>query len=152
MRRFYILLILCLVAVAPVASAKSGGHIVKVLPEFLDLKGRNAISPSLYERDAYQAILRKNVKMRSALAFFVQWKGSASDKLKIRIEMRGVHGNTVKNHTVEESIKKHGWFTTWSTIKFSGEEYQEFGDLIAWRATLWNGDQMVSESKSFLWQ
>ena len=34
------------------------GRVIKVLPQFLDLKGRNSLTPSLYERDVYQNVLR----------------------------------------------------------------------------------------------
>ena len=33
----------------------------------------------------------------------------------------------------------------------AGEEYKDFGGITAWRATLWNDDQMIGEEKSFLW-
>lgn len=151
MRRFYILFILCFIAVVPLASAKSSGRIIKVLPEFLDKKDRNTVAPSLFERDAYQANLRKNVKLRGGLGFFVNWKAKKSENLRIRIEMRGVYGNTVQNHTVEEPVSKKGWFSNWSTIKFAGERYSTFGELTAWRVTLWDGGELLSESKSFLW-
>ena len=36
-------------------------------------------------------------------------------------------------------------------IKLEGEEYKKFGELVAWRVTLWDGDKQVGEQKSFLW-
>ena len=69
MRRF--LMVLLLLGPLAAASASDGvagtsrgaaaataqtGRVVKVLPLYLDLKGRDAISPSLFDRDAYQAI------------------------------------------------------------------------------------------------
>jgi len=32
-----------------------------------------------------------------------------------------------------------------------GEEYQKFGELVAWRVTLWDGDTVIGQEKSFLW-
>jgi hypothetical protein len=32
-----------------------------------------------------------------------------------------------------------------------GENYKNFGELVAWRVTLWAGDQLLGEQKSFLW-
>jgi hypothetical protein len=52
---------------------------------------------------------------------------------------------------VEETVKYRGVFSTWSRVSLSGEAYKQFGELSAWRATLWDGDQLVSEQKSFLW-
>lgn len=149
MRRFLIV-ILCLLAVVPVASAKNS-RIVKVLPQFLDQNGKNAVAPSLYERDAYQAHLREHPELRSGLGFFVQWKGKKHQQLLMRVEMRGVFGNVTKFRIVEEPVQKEGWFSTWTTVKFTGPDYKQFGDLIAWRVTLLEGDQVISEQKSFLW-
>ena len=57
MRRLLILLLW--LAVLPVfADGPVKGRIVKTLPLLLDLKGQTALSPSLYDRDAYQAHLR----------------------------------------------------------------------------------------------
>ena len=152
MRRFNLLLLfLCLIAVAP--SAMAGGKIIKVLPQFLDKDGYNSKSPSLFDRDAYQAILRKHPEQRSALAFNVQWKAKDANPrtTKMRIEMHGVYGNAVRSHVMEEAVAKHGWFSTWSVLQFKGEAYKNFGDLIAWRVTLWDGDLLLAEQKSFLW-
>ncbi len=67
-------LFVVLAASALLAHAASG-KVLKVLPHFLDLQGRHALSPSLFERDAYQAHLRKNPAEVSALRFDVEWSG-----------------------------------------------------------------------------
>ncbi|MGD0252033.1 MAG: hypothetical protein ABSC01_04995, partial [Verrucomicrobiota bacterium] len=68
MRRF--LMILLLFAVLPAfADGIEKGRIVKMLPLFLDLKGHDAISPSLYDRDVYQAYLRQHTNEISAIRF-----------------------------------------------------------------------------------
>ena len=152
MRRFYILLCLLLIGVAPALHA-STAKVIKVLPQFLDKKGRVALSPSLFERDAYQAELRKTPSEQAALRFCVQWKASGVDwsKVKLRLEARGVLGNSLINKTLEMPVKKTGWFTTWSEFKLSGVEFEQFGNLISWHATLWEGDKQIAEQKSFLW-
>lgn len=145
-----LLLVLCLVS----SSAWAGqGRVMKVLPQFLDLKGRTALAPSLFDRDAYQSILRKHPKERSGIAFVIQWKAQDVDfrNLKLKVEMRGVHGNLIQNKTFERPAGKNGWFSNWTSAKLEGEEYKEFGELIAWRVTLWDGDKQLSEQKSFLW-
>jgi hypothetical protein len=48
---------LCWLGLALPAPAATG-RLMKVLPEYLDAKGLTSLSPSLFERDAYQAILR----------------------------------------------------------------------------------------------
>jgi len=66
------------------------GTVVKVLPLFLDKKERHTVSPSLFERDAYQAELRTHPEMRSGMVYRVQWKtkGESSAPLKMRISTR----------------------------------------------------------------
>ena len=63
--------------------------ILKVLPQYLDEEGRHALSPSLYERDAYQYFLRKNPSKRGGLRFDVNWKakGSKSETLVLRLNV-----------------------------------------------------------------
>src|SRR5438445_470784 len=127
------------------------GKIIKVLPHFLDLQGRHSISPSLYDRDAYQAQLRRNPKQRSALRFDIQWRSRETTPLKLRVEVRGGKGNEATQATLETSSAHLAGFSKWTQLTLSGEEYKNFGELVAWRATLWEGDKLLSEKKSFLW-
>ncbi len=52
------------------------GRVIKTLPLFLDLQGHDALSPSLFDRDAYQAYLRQHTNEISAIRFDVLWKAS----------------------------------------------------------------------------
>ena len=127
------------------------GRIVKVLPQFVDLQGRIALNPSLYERDAYQAQLRLHPEQRSALRFAVQWGSRDTSRLLLKVELRGNRGKNGTTATIESPVRYRGIFTTWSNASISGEAYKNFGELSAWRATLWDGEQLVAEQKSFLW-
>jgi hypothetical protein len=129
------------------------GRVVKVLPEFFDSKGRHSLSPSLYERDAYQVILRKDRKRRAGLGLEIQWKAKDVDwsALKLRAEMRGLMGDTITNITVEMPAKKAGIFGNWAELKIPRADYANFGELVAWRVTLWEGEHQLSELQSFLW-
>jgi hypothetical protein len=149
MRRF---LILALLTLATVVRAGEG-KVVKVLPQFLDKKGEHTLSPSLYERDAYQYYLRTHPTQRSALRLAVQWKAKGVDwtQLKLRAELRGLEGNTLHTMTLEEPVQKNGHFSSWSEVRIEGADFKSFGQLVAWRVTLWEGDQELGEQKSFLW-
>ena len=68
---------------AAATPAPKTGRVVKVLPLFLDLKGHDAISPSLFDRDAYQAFLRQHTNDISAIRFDVLWKASNAERRKI---------------------------------------------------------------------
>ena len=131
------------------------GRVIKVLPEFLDLQGRTSLSPSLYERDAYQTALREHPERRSGVRFYVQWKakGPIWEPLKLRVEARGVaRGNLPQLLVLEEPLQNAGSkFTHWASPSIEGLTYRQFGGVTAWRATLWEGKRLLSEQKSFLW-
>ncbi|HUB87166.1 MAG TPA: hypothetical protein VMB22_04685, partial [Verrucomicrobiae bacterium] len=126
---------------------------LKVLPLLLDLKGHDAVSPSLFDRDAYQVYLRKQTNEVSAVRFDVQWKAAntAGAQLKLRAELRGAGTNGLPTQTVLEQTVTPGTFSRWTSLPLAGADYQKFGSLVAWRVTLWDGDEMLGEQKSFLW-
>ncbi|MCI0535880.1 MAG: hypothetical protein L0Z50_11710 [Verrucomicrobiales bacterium] len=134
---------------APAATAQ----IKKVLPHYLDKEGRHTLAPSLYERDAYQAHLRRNPGERSALRFDVNWKAPGINKpnLKLRLELRSNKGALGKPLVLETPVKPPILFSKWSALKLEGDAYASIGEIIAWRATLWDGESMLAELKSFLW-
>ena len=153
MRR--LLMILFLLGSLSAASAADAltGAIVKVLPLFLDLKGRAATSPSLFDRDAYQAYLRQHTNEISAVRFDVWWSVSHADKaeLKLRLELRGIGPDSLPRQTsLEQSVTPH-FFRHWTSLTLGGDDLKKFGSVASWRATLWSGDQMIAEQKSFLW-
>jgi hypothetical protein len=143
----------CVAFTVTAADVAAKGKVVKVLPQYIDLEGRSALSPSLYDRDAYQAILRRSPDKRAGLKFVVQWKAKHynPEKLKVRVELRGVLKDKLQNRVIESPVTKKGWFNTWSTLQITGTEYKQFGELIAWKVTLWDGDTQLSSQQSFLW-
>lgn len=135
------------------APAAPSGNVVKVLPFLLDLKGHDATSPSLFDRDAYQVYLREHTNEVSAVRYDVLWSASntATNELKLRLELRGYGTNSLpRATTLEQTVTPH-YFRHWTSLTMGGADYKNFGDATAWRATLWSGDQMIGEQKSFLW-
>jgi hypothetical protein len=154
MRRYCIWLTTgCLLALAAQNVAAANGKIFKALPQFLDKKGQASLSPSLLERDAYQFYLRRNPANRLALQLAVQWKASDVDwsKMKLRAELRGVLGHDLNTTTLESPVQKGGFFAPWTYFKIGGDDYKKFGELVAWRVTLWEGDKQIASEQSFLW-
>jgi len=153
MRRSIICFAFALLLAAPRDASAATGKVVKVLPHFLDLKGRHSLSPSLYDRDAYQAQLRGNPEQRSGLRFDVQWKAQdVRDKLKLKVELRGTaKGDFPGSTTLESEIPPGRKTSRWTALTLAGEDYKKFGEVTAWRVTLWDGEQLVGEQKSFLW-
>jgi hypothetical protein len=141
-------------SLAPAATAATG-RIVKVLPEFLDTQGRTSLSPSLYERDAYQATLRLHPERRSGLRFYVQWqtRGAVWERLTLRLELRGtVEGNLPKQLVIDKVLVNKGRrYSRWSDITLSSQEYKHLGTVTAWRASLWEGSKLLGQQQSFLW-
>ena len=154
MRRLGLLLSICCLLAATLSAEAARGRVIKVLPQFLDLKGRHTLSPSLYERDAYQARLRSHPEHRSGIRFDVQWKarGHADAPLKLRVELLGTAKGDLPSRTVLEApVHAGGWFSHWSSLTLAGDAYRKFGEVTAWRATLWEGDRLLGEQTSFLW-
>ena len=145
--------VLLLLGIASVVSTDAADpRIKKVLPQFIDAQERNSLSPSLYARDAYQAYLRAHPTEREGLRFAVLWSGASVGKqLRLRVEMRGVLEDAIQVKSLEMPVEKSGWFRTWSWVVLRGADYKSFGELAAWRVTLWDGERQVSEQKSFLW-
>ncbi|MCX6925387.1 MAG: hypothetical protein NT154_19585 [Verrucomicrobia bacterium] len=140
-------------AVALSAPAATG-RVIKVLPQYLDLKGRNSLTPSLYERDQYQALLREHTNECSGMRFMVQWKtkGQPATPLQLRLELRGIaRGDYPKQLILEKSVQPRGRFSHWAQFDLLGEEYKDFGRVTAWRVTLWEGTRQLGEQRSFLW-
>jgi hypothetical protein len=146
--------ILFLLGSLAIASATDAtGKIIKVRPLYLDLQGHDAISPSLYDRDAYQAWLREHTYKVSAIRFDVLWKTSdaKNQELKLRVELRGVGEQGLPKQAVLDKEVKQKFFRSWSSLTLSGDDYKNLGSLVAWRVTVWSGNRLLNEQKSFLW-
>lgn len=145
-------LLVCLLA-ASFGARGEEGRIFKVLPQYLDKQGRHTISASLFGRDAYQAKLRKYPQDRGGMRMAVEWNAHGADNanLKLRVELRGLNGNRLRTMTLEKPVVKEGWFRDWSELRLTGTNYDGFGELVAWRASLWDGSKELSSQQSFLW-
>jgi hypothetical protein len=147
------LLTILLLSVSFATLAADAGRVVKVLPFLIDQQGRIAKSPSLFDRDAYQAYLRIHTNDVSGIRYDVLWQAgtSAGPGLKLRVELHGAgEASLPKAKTLEAEIAP-GKTGAWTEMKFDGDEYKYFGSITAWRATLWSGTNLVDEQKSFLW-
>jgi hypothetical protein len=153
MRRLLTVLLLLASFSTAFASDIERGRIVKMLPLFLDLKGQDATSPSLLDRDAYQAYLRVQTNEVSAVRFDFLWqvKNPSVKKYTLRVELRGIGEGGKPTRTALEQEAAPGRWGSWNSLTLGGADYKNFGSLIAWRATLWRGNELLSEQKSFLW-
>jgi hypothetical protein len=162
-RLLMILFVLGSLAAARAADAPAG-HVVKVLPLLLDLKGHDALSPSLYDRDAYQVFLREHTNEISAIRFDVLWRvtdardllwrttDTGAAKLKLRLELRGVGPDNLPRQTTLEQTVTPRFLRQWTSFPLAGDDFKKFGAVVAWRATLWADGKMLDEQESFLWR
>lgn len=153
MRRLRLGLLLTALLLAAAAAPAASGRILKVLPHHLDGQGRHTLSPSLFDRDAYQAHLRRNPQLRAGQRFDINWRARAkAPELTLRVELRGVStGRAPHEHTVTATVKPSRGLPRWTGLEVRDEAFRTLGEVIAWRASLWAGDQMLDEQKSFLW-
>jgi hypothetical protein len=144
------LLGLLLVTFGPEARAASA-KILKVLPHLLDEQGRHTLSPSLYERDAYQAMLRQYPEKCSGLRFDVRWKANTPNlaPLRLFVEIRG--SKQPKPVVLVQGIERRRWYQRWTPLTLDGDSYRKLGEVVSWRVSLWDGDTLLAEQKSFLW-
>ncbi len=129
----------------------SSAKITKVLPHLLDREGRHTLSPSLYERDAYQAHLRTHPEEVGGMRFHVRWSVShdLAAGLRLRIELRCTGQPGIV--TLEQTVQRRPWYDRWSSVRLDDETFARLGHLIAWRVSLWRGPQRIADQQSFLW-
>ena len=84
--------------------------------------------------------------------FYVRWRpaptsrsGPGSVSL-VKFEYRQIGKPTI---VAEQTCVPHRDAST--VFKVHGEEFRSGGSVSAWRVSLWDGDQLVAEKKSFLW-
>jgi hypothetical protein len=156
MRQIFLLLLVSWVMArtAPAAEPAVSGRVLKVLPLLLNLQGHDALSPSLFERDAYQNYLRQHTNEISTVRYDVLWKasGAAATNLTVRLELRAVatDGRPVLKN-LETNAPPTGYFGRWISFNLAGNDYRNLGTVVAWRATVRSGDRLLGAQQSFLW-
>ena len=76
--------------------------------------------------------------------FYVRWRPRSVSLVKF--EYRQIGKPTVIG---EQTYVPHRDAST--LFKVHGEEFRSGGLVSAWRVSLWDGDQLLAEKKSFLW-
>ncbi len=144
--------------VVPGVSHAASGRVLKVLPMYFDHTGRHMLSPSLYERDAYQFYLRQHPELRAGMKFSVQWKAKGRSEFPfiLRLELRGIaKGDLPRQMILMKFVRPRGLFSDWTELLISADDYTAFGEVTAWRVSLWEigseSEILLGEQKSFLW-
>jgi hypothetical protein len=143
---------LLVAALLPLLSAAATeARVLKVLPHRLDSQGRHALSPSLYERDAYQAELRAHPDRIRGLRIDVLWslKERTSVPCVLRLEMRGSKGTDPV--VLERPVSRGFLRRRWTKVLLDPAEFEKVGDVSAWRVSLRSGGEELASTASFLW-
>ena len=136
------------------SAAESDAKAIQVFRFLVDAAGRHALSPSLLDRDAYQAHLLEHPEEVGGLRFVTQRKrrSEATANPSIRVEVRHGDGNTMGEFSKSAPLKvRKTRRSQWHQITISGEEYARLGKVIAWRVSLWDGETRLAQEESFLW-
>jgi hypothetical protein len=136
-----------------VLAGTAPAKVLKVIPLYLDEEGRHALSPSLYERDAYQATLAKHPEQRAGVRYAIHWKlpKTESKSHVLRLELRGAKTHSTEALVLEMPAKPTSTFGRWTRFDLKGIDYHDLGAVIAWRASIYTGQECLAEQKSFLW-
>lgn len=145
------LLIVLLLAAWPARAADQ--KVLKVLPHLLDKDGRHTVSPSLFDRDAYQSWLKENPDQQTGIRYDIHWRSAVPGQFILKLELLGrVEKGQIKRRTIEGPVSNQRPRSRWSSLSLTGEEFKQFGPIVAWRVSLWHGDQLLAKHQSFLWE
>lgn len=150
-RALYILFLAC--CFATTSSIAADYKVIKVLPHLLDREGRHTDAPSLFARDAYQDWLRANPAEQSGIRYDIQWRARPPGSYTLKLELLGrVEQGRPNRKTIETPVERTSSRARWTALSLTGDEFKQFGAVVAWRASLWQGGQLVAKYQSFLWE
>lgn len=143
---------LFLVATPLKADSPQTARVIKVLHHLIDAKGRNALAPSLFERDAYQVHLRENPELVAGSRFDIQFKARRSEgPVRLRLEIRGSKTGLGNARAFETETLPDRWGSSWAHITLDKPTSDAVGTIVAWRAILVRDGVEIAEQQSFLW-
>ena len=149
--RFVFGVLLVLAGILP--SSASEGRILKVLPHLLDARGRPALAPSLFQRDAYQAHLRQHPDEVSTIRYDVNWQARRSVGKNLRVQLMLRTANRAPNDPLklETAVEPHWFGRAWTSLQPDAQIYRAVGKVLAWKVTLFDGETVLGTQQSFLW-
>ncbi len=139
-------------ALALQAETPAPARVLKVLHHLVDAKGRIALAPSLFERDAYQVHLRESPELIGGSRFDIHYKARRKDgPVRVRLEIRGSKTGLENARAFETEAVPDKWGASWARISLDKPTSDAIGSVVAWRATLWRDGVQIGEQQSFLW-
>ncbi len=154
MRKIVSFLISLWLVGSSISAAEPVVEIKKTLRHLLDSDGRHTKSPSLLDRDAYQAHLKENPAEVNGLRFDLQirYASRTPAPVTIRVEIRHGKGTDILNATFETPFEpKKRRRSQWGKLLIEKKDFRDLGEIIAWRVSLMDGDETLATDESFLW-
>ncbi|MBP5761162.1 MAG: hypothetical protein J6W90_07285, partial [Verrucomicrobia bacterium] len=89
----------------------------------------------------------------STIRFDVHWRNTLKnfDDLSITVEMRGAKTNSPTISFSEKISPRKSIWSHWTKIRIPEESFQELKGLAAWRVLIKDGDEVLKEERSFMW-
>lgn len=151
MCRFTICLrLILLFCISSASLACASPKIVKTLLHLIDDEGRHMLSPSLLDRDAYQAHLRAHPEKVFGICFDIQLKLKSKETHKLKLAIRHSSGEDLQTFIREMDVVRKGK-SQWNRIRIDGEDHSKIGEMIAWRISLLQDQVEIASQESFLW-
>jgi hypothetical protein len=129
-----------------------GFSVKKVNHEYIDLQGNTTGEIGSFVLKArYQKEIESTPKV-SGMRFHVIWGAPSDNAITVKLETRGLDGDTGKE-------TRQSWTKSYpvdadrgpAVFDITGESWKKQGKMMAWRATILQGEQVMAQRKSFLW-
>jgi len=132
-----------------------GYDILKVNHELIDEQGNtHSEIADLVNRARYQNELRGS-GLYKGIRFIVHWKIPSTElrNLTVKVEARGLDAGSGREVTevMTKNYMEIPSFSGWATLDLNNEVFKKFGKLMAWRVSLWRGNEMKTSRHSFTW-
>jgi hypothetical protein len=136
-------------------TSSQGYDVLKVNHELIDVQGNTQEDiGDLVNRARYQDRLESSGQF-TGIRFFVHWKAPSTElhNLIVKIEAHGLDAGSGREATevLKKSYSDLPGFSGWTTLDLANDLFKKFGKLMAWRVSLWHGNELKASRQSFTW-
>jgi hypothetical protein len=134
--------------------SRGGFAVLKVNRTLLDQFGHETdVVGDLQGQAAYQYDLRHDPFRQRGARFHIKWKAPRrAERIRLVLDLQGLNP---ANESTRATVAAHqpdmdGW-AEWTTLDIKGQQFKKLGEIMAWRVTLYSGDQVMAELPSANW-
>ena len=118
--------------------------------DYFRSKDENPFIRGEMNKRLYGSVTAKEREAKKGRYYTVSWRGLNAQKGRIRIVFEYRQGKSGANaKTLAQTFQHASRGKT--EFQVIGDAYQKGGDVIAWRMSLYEGAQLISVKKSYLW-